>query len=110
MKKMLPVAQAELLILEQVTPLVEREILPLNQVNGRILAESVISPQDFPYWDNSAMDGYAVQFDDVGEARADNPVTLEVIEEIPAGKNPQLRLQSGQAARIFTGAKLPLGA
>ncbi|MGL5034958.1 MAG: molybdopterin molybdotransferase MoeA [Microcystaceae cyanobacterium] len=107
---MLPVAQAELLILEQITPLVEREILPLNQVNGRILAESVISPQDFPYWHNSAMDGYAVQFDDVGKALLENPVTLQVIEEIPAGKNPQLRLQSGQAARIFTGAKLPLGA
>ena len=53
------------------------------------------------------MDGYAVKFEDVKGATPDRPVVLTVIEEIPAGRKPQLTLRSQQAARIFTGAMLP---
>ena len=56
------------------------------------------------------MDGYAVKFEDVINSNSENPVTLEIIEEIPAGIAPQKSLQSGQASRIFTGAMLPQGA
>ncbi|MEM8639857.1 MAG: gephyrin-like molybdotransferase Glp [Cyanobacteria bacterium P01_G01_bin.54] len=103
---MIPVADAEAKLLELTQPLTETEQLPFSQARDRILAQAVTSAVPFPYWDNSAMDGYAVRAADVQTA----PVTLDVIEEIPAGVAPQQTLQAGQAARIFTGAMLPEGA
>lgn len=35
---------------------------------------------------------------------------MEVVTEIPAGQKPTVEIKSGQAARIFTGAMLPVGA
>jgi molybdopterin molybdotransferase len=109
-KPMLTVNQAESLILDIISPLDQTEICPLKNVFNRVLAESVSSDLDFPYWDNSAMDGYAVKFEDVQRATPAQPIVLTVIEEIPAGRKPQLTLRSQQAARIFTGAMLPAGA
>lgn len=103
---MLSVQQTESLILDLVQPLAETEIVSLKAANDRILAAPVISKLDFPHWDNSAMDGYAVRYADVQTC----PTELEIVEEIPAGYQPQITLESGQAARIFTGAMMPLGA
>jgi len=104
---------AETQILELVVPLDSRrdcETVNLLEATRRVLSESVISPTDFPHWDNSAMDGYAVRYDDISQATAEAPVALPVVEEIPAGQSPQQTLEPGQAARIFTGAMLPAGA
>lgn len=110
---MLTVSQAEELILKLAIPLdckSDGEILDLLAARGRILATTVISDLDFPHWDNSAMDGYAVRYSDVQSCSAETPVTLKVVAEIPAGEYPQQSLQAGQAARIFTGAVMPPGA
>ncbi|MBD2038957.1 molybdopterin molybdotransferase MoeA [Leptolyngbya sp. FACHB-321] len=110
---MIPVEQAETIILSLVQPLdVERdsEMLPLLEARGRILAGSVTSDLDFPHWDNSAMDGYAVRYADVQACSAESPVTLAVIETIPAGYQPQCVVEAGQAARILTGSVMPAGA
>ncbi|MFM7191502.1 MAG: gephyrin-like molybdotransferase Glp [Microcystaceae cyanobacterium] len=107
---MLPVSQAEARILDLINPLQTLETVTLREANRRILGETVVSGQDFPYWPNSAMDGYAVQWQDVAQASPDQPVSLTIIEEIPAGQEPQRILNTGQAARIFTGAKLLQGA
>lgn len=110
---MLSVQEAEQLILKLVQPLDsqhDQEQISLTAASGRILAAAVTGNQDFPYWDNSAMDGYAVRHADVATCSAENPVNLEIVEEIPAGKQPQNPVQSGQAARILTGAMLPPGA
>jgi molybdopterin molybdotransferase len=56
------------------------------------------------------MDGFAVIAADVAHAGPGSPVTLDVAADIPAGTAPQIRLQSGQAARIMTGAPVPAGA
>jgi molybdopterin molybdotransferase len=103
------VKEAESIILTQIQPLQETEIVSLETALGRILAEDIQSDLDFPYWDNSAMDGYAVRYEDVKKTNSENPVTLEIIEEIPAGKAPEKIIQPGQTARIFTGAMLPAG-
>jgi molybdopterin molybdotransferase len=84
----------------------DTEIIPLTQCQGRILAAPITANLDFPHWDNSAMDGYAVRFDDVQTV----PVTLTIVESIPAGLAPQVTLQPGQAARILTGSMMPEGA
>jgi molybdopterin molybdotransferase len=107
---MLPVSQAEKIILSLVQPLSEVETVDLTLATGRILARSILSQVDFPHWDNSAMDGYAVKFSDVRSSTPKHPITLEVVEEIPAGYQPQREIQSGEAARIFTGAIVPAGA
>lgn len=107
------VHQAEALILGAIQPLdqeLDQELLELEAIAGRILATSVSSPLDFPHWDNSAMDGYAVRFTDVQACSSENPMVLEIIEEIPAGSVPQKFVEPGQAARIFTGAMMPAGA
>jgi molybdopterin molybdotransferase len=98
--------QASELILKNSHTVTEIETVPLHLAQQRILAEPVISPLDFPHWDNSAMDGYAVQWGDL-QAGVDR---LQVVCEIPAGVAPTQKIESGQAARIFTGAMLPTGA
>ena len=107
---MIPVSQAEKIILDLVQPLSETESIDLTLAAGRILATEIVSRLDFPHWNNSAMDGYAVKFADVRSSTSKHPVTLEVVAEIPAGSQPQREIQSGEAARIFTGAIVPIGA
>lgn len=72
---------------------------------GRVLAEDVRSTLDVPPADNTAMDGYALRCADVPAAG----ILLPVSQRIPAGAQPAA-LQSGTAARIFTGAHVPAGA
>lgn len=110
---MLQVLQAEEIILGLVQPLdghLDAEVVDLSSAAGRILAAPVTSELDFPHWDNSAMDGYAVLYTDVQNCNAKLPAVLEIVEEIPAGYQPQRTIQPGQAARIFTGAVMPVGA
>lgn len=110
---MLSATEAENLILDIVTPLdgeKDTEVVSLEEATGRILAKAIAGKLDFPYWDNSAMDGYAVRYADVKDCRQDKPVVLEVVTEIPAGREPTIEIEAGQAARIFTGAMLPPGA
>ncbi|MBN3894793.1 MAG: molybdopterin molybdotransferase MoeA [Nostoc sp. NOS(2021)] len=110
---MLSVSDAEAIILNLVQPLADQrdtEVVDLLTADSRILAVPVTSPLDFPHWDNSAMDGYAVRYEDVQHSSAEQPAILEIVEEIPAGYQPKSTIQPGQAARIFTGAVMPAGA
>ncbi|HEY9851968.1 MAG TPA: gephyrin-like molybdotransferase Glp [Leptolyngbyaceae cyanobacterium] len=110
---MLPVDRAQTIILDLVQPLdreLDVEVVDLLAARDRILATPVTSHLDFPHWDNSAMDGYAVRHADVQNCSAEQPATLEIIEEIPAGRPPLHSIRSGQAARILTGAMMPKGA
>ncbi|MBD2562815.1 MULTISPECIES: molybdopterin molybdotransferase MoeA [Nostoc] len=110
---MLSVNDAEAIILNLVQPLDHQrdtEVLDLLTADSRILATPITSPLDFPHWDNSAMDGYAVRYQDVQHSNPENPTVLEIVEDIPAGYQPKSTIQAGQAARIFTGAVIPAGA
>lgn len=110
---MLPAKEAESIILGLVQPLdqqLDTEIVELSSAAGRILAAPVTSQLDFPHWDNSAMDGYAVRYADVKSSNPEQPAVLEIVEEIAAGQEPQCTVQAGQASRIFTGACMPKGA
>ncbi|WP_088892807.1 molybdopterin molybdotransferase MoeA [Leptolyngbya ohadii] len=110
---MLTAQEAESLILQLTQPLDpkdDRETVDLSAAADRILAAPVSGTQDFPHWDNSAMDGYAVRYGDVAQGSTENPVTLDIVDEIPAGSTPKKTIQVGQAARIFTGSMLPPGA
>ena len=82
----------------------------LSEALGLVLADDVVAPLSLPVFDNSAMDGYAVRAEDVADAGPDNPVTLPVAEDIPAGRTDPLTLSPGTAHRIMTGAPMPAGA
>lgn len=82
----------------------------LAGAEGLVLAEEVIAPVSLPVFDNSAMDGYAVNADEVASATPEHPVKLPVVEDVPAGRTDILTLQPGTANRIMTGAPIPAGA
>ncbi len=73
---------------------------------GLVLADEVSTDEDVPPFDNTAMDGFAVRSEDTLET----PKTLEIVGTIAAGTIPDFSVNSGQAARIMTGAPLPPGA
>lgn len=109
MDKLLDVAEARERLLEVFTPL-STSRLPISQALGRVLAQGLAAPFDFPLFSNSSMDGFAIRAADLVEAAGEKPVRLVVVEDIPAGKSPKNELSPGQAARIMTGAPLPPGA
>ena len=92
-------------VLERVR-VVEAEPLSVAEARGRILREPVLARVDIPVFDNSAMDGFAVRFDDLVDGRA----VLTVVADVPAGSSDDPALAAGQAARIMTGAPMPSSA
>jgi molybdopterin molybdotransferase len=110
---MLSVEEAQSMVFNLVKPLDDQqdvERLDLLSASGRVLAAPVVGSRDFPHWDNSAMDGYAVRYADVRHSSPEKPTVLTVVEEIPAGKPPQVEIKPGMAARILTGSMMPPGA
>ncbi|MCC8358354.1 molybdopterin molybdotransferase MoeA [Salinimicrobium sediminilitoris] len=77
--------------------------IELRESLGTVLAEDIYSSIDVPSFDNSAMDGYALKFD--GESES-----WRLQGEIQAGDTAVHEVASGEATRIFTGAKMPEGA
>src|SRR5690554_1214001 len=90
-------------ILSENSERAEKTTVSLQKSRGRILAEDVYSPIDVPSFDNSAMDGYAMEFDG---KRSE----WELEGVIQAGDTSERIISEGKAIRIFTGAKMPVGA
>lgn len=102
---MIPLEEARRYILERCGPL-GTETLPLAGATGRVSAAPIVATEDVPPFSNSAMDGYALRAADVAGA----PVTLEVVDTVMAGDGRPVRVRSGEAVRIMTGAPIPEGA
>lgn len=88
------------------TCVTEPEPIALNQALGRILAEDVVSPHDVPPHDNSAVDGYALSFEDLNPR---DETVLPVAGRAAAGHPLDRPARRGEAIRIFTGAPMPAG-
>ena len=102
--------EAQRIVLES-TPILGLEKISILDALGRVLGEDIVAERDNPPWDNSAMDGFAVRWDDIKQEHAiQKAVTLTVIEDVAAGKMPSQSVGAGQAIRIMTGAPLPKGA
>jgi molybdopterin molybdotransferase len=91
------------------TPVLGAETVAAPEAQGRIVAEAVMATRTLPPADCSAMDGYAVRRADLASASKAHPVELAVGFEVAAGGQSSSSIESGQAARIFTGAPLPEG-
>jgi molybdopterin molybdotransferase len=86
------------------------EVLPLDQLTGKILAEDIVARVDAPSSTSSRKDGYAVISSDLSGATEENPVKLKLIGKLAAGDVANLQIAAGQAVRVTTGARLPEGA
>ncbi|MBA3651252.1 MAG: molybdopterin molybdotransferase MoeA [Chthoniobacterales bacterium] len=96
-------AEALAAVLAKVSPLPGRK-LPLLDSLGRFAGCDLLATRALPPFDNSDMDGYAVQ-----AASGAKEARLRVIGEQPAGADRGLTTGAGEAIRIFTGAPLPAG-
>lgn len=82
------------------------EVLPLDQVRDRILAEDVLADRDYPPFHRAIRDGYALRSVDRGTL----PLVLERVGQVRAGEHWPGRLGPGQCIEIMTGAPVPDGA
>ncbi|ARS25740.1 molybdopterin molybdotransferase MoeA [Sphingomonas sp. KC8] len=99
---LLSVAEAQARLLALASPL-DIEHAPLVAALGRWAAADIRALRTQPAADLSAMDGYAIRF-------AEMPGPWRVTGESAAGAHSGLTLAPGDAARIFTGAPVPVGA
>ncbi|MEM6484989.1 MAG: gephyrin-like molybdotransferase Glp [Pseudomonadota bacterium] len=99
--KPLLLAEAVTRMVGAATCSVGKESVALHDAHGRVLADSIAATLDVPPWDNSAMDGYAVQSSDAGKA-------LPVSQRVFAGDFPEPQTPNS-CCRLFTGAPLPPG-
>ena len=93
--------EAERLVFSQVPP-PERSEVALTDAQGCVLAADVACDIDLPPFDRAMMDGFAIVAGDTGR--------LRIVENVPAGVAPTVRIAKGTAARIMTGAPVPEGA
>jgi len=103
------VLTARTLAAEAVSP-VDVQTLPLAQCAGGVLAREVAAAEDVPAFDRSPYDGYAFRAADAQRAGRETPVTLRVLEEVPAGAVPRQAVTGGTAVKVLTGAPIPPGA
>jgi molybdopterin molybdotransferase len=76
------------------------EIVPIENATGRICAQNIFATLFLPKFNNSAMDGYAVLYENAGEE-------LRILDTIFAGDNNDIELQNNTCVKIMTGAKVP---
>lgn len=105
MAALIPVNEALERLLQAARPFAAKETVPLAEALGRVLAASQTATLDVPAYDNSAMDGYALNSSDVA-----GPGTVLPLSQTIAAGHPGTSLQPGTVARIFTGAPIPPGA
>jgi molybdopterin molybdotransferase len=80
--------------------------VPLAEADGLCLAQPILTDRDYPPFDKSQMDGYAVRRADVSTI----PAELRVVGELAAGQVPGRAVEPGEAIAIMTGAPMPPGA
>lgn len=101
---------ARALIAGVARPVSRVEAVPLEQANGRVLANPVVAQADVPPFSRAAMDGYAVRAADTFGASTHEPRTLTSVETVHTGQVPTLPVAAGECTEIATGAPVPAGA
>jgi molybdopterin molybdotransferase len=89
-------------IIEQHTARKGETALPTSECSGFVLRNNIIAPMDLPQFDQSAMDGFAMRFEDYKEG-----VPLKLIGESAAGHPFTGNARKGEIIRIYTGAEVP---
>jgi molybdopterin molybdotransferase len=90
-------------IISNINPILNFEIIPIQDANNRICADRIFATSFLPKFNNSAMDGYAIIYED-----KDNELTI--IDTIFAGDNNNSLLEKNTCIKIMTGARIPQNA
>ncbi|HZL58854.1 MAG TPA: gephyrin-like molybdotransferase Glp [Stellaceae bacterium] len=104
---LMPAAEAQGILQAQTHAVTETETVALSAARGRVLAAPVVATRDVPPYDNAAVDGYAVLFDDLKPGEA---TVLPVAGRAAAGHPLTRPIRHGETIRVFTGAPMPEGA
>jgi len=105
--QLMSAGEALAILKSKVHAVTETESVRLNDARGRVLAEPVVATRDVPPHDNAAVDGYAVNFD---QLKPGEPTTLPIGGRAAAGHPLGRKVAAGECIRIFTGAQMPEGA
>ena len=97
------------LLMNRIKPVLT-ETVSIDSLCGRVLAQDVTTKVNVPSFDRSPYDGYAFRAEDTADACKEHPVTLRILEEIPAGSVSHYPVTKGCAAKVLTGAPIPEGA
>jgi len=89
---------------------IHSEEVSLAEGLGRVLAVDVSSNVDVPGFDRAAMDGFAVNAEDLFNADEQHPIQLRVLGNIEAGDASSRKISSMESVEIATGAPIPIGA
>ena len=110
-RKLLTLEEAKKTIEEYFKPafLGDEEAVLLEAYN-RVLSEDITSSLDIPGFNRSTMDGYALKAQDTVGADENQPITLKVTGALNIGEQPQIKVETGEAVEIVTGAPMPEGA
>ena len=92
--------QSAIEIISNLTLSLNFEILPIENSTSRICAEEIFATSFLPKFNNSAMDGYAIIYENKNSE-------LEIIDTIFAGDNNNKLLEKNSCIKIMTGAKIP---
>ena len=87
-------------IISNLTLNLNYEIIPIENATNRICAQEIFATSFLPKFNNSAMDGYAIIFENKDNA-------LTIIDTIFAGDNNDKLLENNSCIKIMTGAKIP---
>ena len=97
-------------IISPVNPIARTETVSLEKGIGKVLAEDIFAPEDYPDFPRSTVDGFAVKAKDVFGASYNDPVYLIKKGVINIGEDVFLVLNEGETYQIVTGAMLPCDA
>jgi putative molybdopterin biosynthesis protein len=86
------------------------ERVPLDQADGRVLADRIDARLDVPGFDRAKVDGYAVRARDTFGASETDPVDVTCVGDVHAGSEPAVSIGDGECVEISTGAPVPPGA
>ncbi len=76
---------------------------------GRIAFNDVKSPGQFPPFDRSAVDGFALRSEETISASRSNPIRLRLQGTVSGNTVPDFKITREECARVFTGADIPDG-
>lgn len=107
---LLSLKDAKSTILENTEPILEQESVPIEEADGRVIAEDIKANIEVPPFARSAMDGFAVIAEDTFGAGEFAPKPLKVVGVVRAGDEPSVEVSEGEAVEVATGAVLPEGA
>ena len=109
-KKLIPVEEAQRILISYTREVEECEEVDIDNALGRVVAEDIYAGIDIPGFDRATRDGYAVIAEDTYAASERTPIKLQLRGYIKTGSYPKNILTHGEAFRIDTGAPLPRGA